>query len=284
MSETQLVTFWSAAGSPGKSTLSLAVATELVEAGKNVLLIDADTYAPAIDVLLGLNDHPAGLAAACRLVAQNRFDIEQLERLSVSFEIGGKTLSIMTGLSSASRWPEVTPEKLSELVQVASQQFEFVILDVAAEIQAQIRSVNSAVDRNSVSRWAIANSDLVVAVAGADPVGVARHLDAMSAVMELQPRGEVLTLVNRLRTSVLGLSAKQQITQTLAGLGQLQVAGFVPDDPAAADAALKASMPMAMSKRSSQARLAIALFTKTRILGEQTALDRRLFRPVAKLS
>jgi len=95
---------------------------------------------------------------------------------------------------------------------------------------------------------------------------------------------EVLTVVNRLRNSVLGMSAKQQIIETLSGLGQLQVAGFIPDDPAAADAALKSSISMSLVRRSSQARLAIALFTKNKILGERNGLDRRLFRPVAKLS
>ena len=283
MESSKLLTFWSAPGSPGRTTLALAVSTELADGGKNVFLIDADTYAPSIDVLLGLNDHPAGLAAACRLVSQERFDLEQLRRLSVSFDIGGKALTIMTGLSSASRWPEVTPEKLSEIVEVASQEFDFIVLDVASSIEPQIKSVNAASDRNSISRWAVSNANQVIVVAGADPVGIARHLDYMCSISELQPKGEVMTLVNRLRTSVLGLSAKQQITQTLAGLGQLQVAGFVPDDPAAADAALKASLPIALSKRSSQARMAVTLFTKTRILGERTALDRRLFRPVAKL-
>lgn len=283
MESSQLLTFWSAAGSPGRTTLALAVATELAEGGKNVFLIDADTYAPAIDVLLGLNDHPAGLAAACRLVSQERFDLEQLRRLSVSFDVGGRALTIMTGLSSASRWPEVAPERLSEIIQVASQEFDFIVLDVASGIEGQIKSVSTSSDRNSISRWAVASANQVIVVAGADPVGIARHLDAMSAISELQPKGEVITLVNRLRTSVLGLSAKQQITQTLAGLGQLQVAGFVPDDPAAADAALKASLPIALSKRSSQARIAVALFTKTKILGERTVLDRRLFRPMAKL-
>jgi Mrp family chromosome partitioning ATPase len=64
----KLVTVWSPMGSPGKSTIALSIASELTDSGKRVFLLDADTYAPCLDVLLGLNDHPAGLAAACRLV------------------------------------------------------------------------------------------------------------------------------------------------------------------------------------------------------------------------
>lgn len=284
MSNIKVIAFWSASGSPGRSTFACAIATELAEVGKKVFLIDADTYAPAIDVLLGLNDHPAGLAAACRLVAQDRFDLEQLQRLSVQLEVSGNALTIMTGLSSANRWAEVTPEKLSQIIQVASQYFDYILLDVASIIEAQTKSPDASIERNAISRWAVVHAHQVLVICGADPVAIARHLTAMNSLAELRPVGEVHTVVNRLRTSVLGLSAKQQITETLSGLGQLQVSGFVPDDPVAADFALKESTSLALSKRSSQARMALSLFTKTKILGERNALDRRLFRPVAKLS
>lgn len=283
----KLITFWSAPGSPGRTTLACAVATELVESGKRVLLIDADTYAPSIDVLLGLNDHPAGLAAACRLVGQQRFDLEQLQRLSVELDLGSKKVTVMTGLSSATRWPEIAPEKLEQIIRTAGAEFDYILLDVAAATEGQILCPQSSVERNSISRWALANSDQVIAISGSEPVAIARHLEAMSALTELRPIGEVLTVVNRLRNSVLGFSAKQQIIQTLSSLGQLQVSGFVPDDPAAADAALKTSTPLAMGKRTSQARMAVSLLTKTKVLGERTPLDRRLFRSaewaVAKL-
>lgn len=263
--------------------MACALATELTELGRRVLLIDADTYAPAIDVFLGLNDHPAGLAAACRLVSQERFDIEQLNRLSMQLEVSGKVLTVMTGLSSASRWPEVTPDKLEQIIELAGSDFDFVILDIASSLESNLRSPDAPIDRNALSRWVLATSSQVVAVCGADPVSIARHLDAMSDLAELRPTGEVLTLVNRLRNSVLGQSAKQQILETLSSLGQLQVAGFVPDDPSAADAALKASISLGLGRRSSQARIAISMFAKAKILGERNALDRRLFRPVAKL-
>ena len=68
-SDAQLISVWSPIGSPGKSTIALSMATELAESGKNVFLLDADTWAPSLDLQLGLTDHPAGLAAACRLVA-----------------------------------------------------------------------------------------------------------------------------------------------------------------------------------------------------------------------
>lgn len=280
----KLITVWSPIGSAGKSTVALSVACELTEAGNRVFLLDADTYAPALDLMLGLNDHPAGLAAACRLVSQDRFDFEQLLRLSTQVAIGNRNLTVMTGLSSESRWPEVSSEKLDDLLMVAGNSFDFIILDVASPLSAGIGMLSSSVERNSVSRWALGFSDLVIAICGADPVSIARYLAGMVQISELSPKGELLTLVNRLRTSVLGPAAKQQISETLAKLGQLSVSGFVPDDPGAADQAIRDAVPIALGRRSSQARLALALFTRTKLLSESTRLEGRLGRKaIAKL-
>ena len=282
--EAQLVSVWSPPGSPGKTTLALSVAAELAESGKRVFLLDADTWAPSLDLQLGLAEHPAGLAAACRLIAQERFDQEQLERLSTPMSVGAGCLTVMTGLSSESRWAEVSAEKIDDLIMVACHNFDFVVLDIGSPISPALVSLASPVERNAVSRWAVTYSDKVIAICGADPVSVARFLTSYSELTELSPKGQVLTLVNRLRTSVLGSSAKQQITQTLARMGQIEVNGFIPDDPAAADAAIKDSVPIALGMRSSQARLAIALFTRTQVLGDRNKLDRRLAkRAIAKL-
>jgi hypothetical protein len=190
----------------------------------------------------------------------------------------------MTGLSSESRWPEVSSEKLDDLLMVAGNSFDFIILDVASPLSAGIGMLSSSVERNSVSRWALGFSDLVIAICGADPVSIARYLAGMVQISELSPKGELLTLVNRLRTSVLGPAAKQQISETLAKLGQLSVSGFVPDDPGAADQAIRDAVPIALGRRSSQARLALALFTRTKLLSESTRLEGRLGRKaIAKL-
>lgn len=282
--EAKLVSVWSPPGSPGKSTIALSIASDLTEAGKRVFLLDADTYAPSLDILLGLNDHPAGLAAACRLVGQERFDFEQLTRLSTPLAIGNGILTVMTGISAESRWAEISSEKLDDLLMVANENFDFLVLDVASPLSAGTGSLASPVDRNSVARWAIGYSDFVIGVCGADPISISRYLTAATLVAELKPKGEFLTLVNRLRTSVLGGSAKQQISESLEKLGQISVSGFIPDDPVAADLAIRECLPISVGKRSSQARLALSLFTRTRLLGERSKLEGRIAkRAMAKL-
>lgn len=284
MVDGQLIAVWSPAGSPGRTTVACSIATELTESGKSVLLIDADTYAPALDVYLGLNDHPAGLAAACRLISQNRFDFAQLRRLSVELKTQSGLLTVMTGLSSAARWPEVSGQQLGNLLDVAKGHFDFILLDVASQLEGDIRLPQFTLERNAVSRWALARAELVIAICGSDPVAIARYLDSSVLLSELKPNGQVLTVVNRLRPSVLGSSAKQQILETLSRLGQIQVSGFIPDDQPAADLAIRGAVPIVLAKRSSQVRQAISLFTKVHILGERNRLDGRLLKkPMAKL-
>ena len=284
MASAKLITFWSSSGSPGKTTLASSVAAELCLQGKKVFLVDADTYSPSLDVLLALNDHPAGLAAACRLVAQQRFDLEQLLRLSVQLDISGNELTIMTGLSSASRWPEISKEKFEKFIEIAQEHFDFVLLDVASEIQANIVDAGLFQERNCITRWALERSDQVLAICGSDPVSISRYLEAGSSLIEIGMSGTLLTIVNRLRLSVLGASAKQQISETLFRLGQVQVAAFVPDDQSAADAAIRASIPLSLGRRGSSARQAISLFVKTQILSDLNKLDRSMQKSrVAKL-
>lgn len=282
MAKAKLITIWSAAGSPGRTTMAVSFAAQLAESGRSVFLVDADTYWPSIDLVLGLGDHPAGLAAACRLVSQQRLDLEQIQRLSTVMAVGAGSITVMTGISGANRWPEISSEKLDDLLMVAGEHFDFVILDVADSLTEGLRMVSSSTERNAVARWAVAYSDQVIGICSADPIGISRYLEACAQLDELKPKGELLTLVNRLRSSVLGSSAKQQITETLARLGQITVSGFIPDDPVAADSAIKASIPLVLGKRSSQARQAIELFCRIHLLGERSKLDGRLAKKVGR--
>lgn len=276
MSPAKLVSVWSAGGAVGKTTLAIAIAAELADSGKKVFLVDGDTYNPSINLTLGIQEHPAGLAAACRLVSQDRFNLDELNRLSVELKCGSGRLTVMTGLSNSNRWPESSSERVDEMITKASDHFDFVILDLASPIEAGISGNHSVGERNAVTRWAISYSDVVISVCGSDPVSIGRYLAALPEISELSPQGESITLINRLRNSVLGLSAKQQIKETLDRLGQVEISGFIPDDPAAADAALRDSLPINLGRRSAQSRSAIALFVKNHLLGARNQLDRRM--------
>jgi MinD-like ATPase involved in chromosome partitioning or flagellar assembly len=241
------------------------------------LLADLDTYSPSLGLMFGITDGPPGLAAACRLVSQGRFDEQQLTRLSSKFEAGAGELSLLAGLSSASRWPEASSEKLSGIISVVEPLFDFVIFDLSSPLEEGVRQVGGALDRNGVTRSLIQGCDKTLAVVGADAISMQRFLSIQTVLAELV--SEPLILVNRLRNSALGANPKQQISDALQRFAGQSVDWFVPNDPDSCDQAALEAVPLAMMKRSSPARQALAQLARLKFMETGNQLQAR----VAKL-
>ena len=268
---------WGPAGSTGKTTVAINLACELAIEGHRVLLIDLDTYSPSIADSLGLVNQPPGLASAARLVGQGRFDLEQVERLSVQYQVGSGHMAVLTGLSNASRWPEISAEKIEGLISVGLEFFDFVVVDVSPPLEPAVRQVGGAIDRNIAARTSLAFCSTSIAVVAADPIGVKRFIDVFEQAAELSK--DLLISVNRLRSSALGAKAKREVEDAVKFFCSRDVAAFIPQDLDACDRSLFEMVPLAMMKRSSPARQAIAQFARLTFLPSEARKGRR----VAKL-
>ena len=268
-SEARVISVWGAPGSPGRSIVAANVACELAVAGAKVLLIDLDTYAPSLAMSFGVTENPVGISAACRLVGQGRLDEAQIERLSTVLEAGKGRLSLLAGISSPARWPEITGEKLVDLLKFSRSLFDYTILDLAAPLEPGVRQIGGAIDRNQATRTALSESDQTLVVIAADPVGVARFLEHQAQLAELA--AHQLFIANRLRTSVLGLGASRQIQDALARAGLAAIEHFIPNDPASCDQAARDGVPLAMMKRSSSARQSIEQLVRLKLQVEVSA-------------
>jgi len=254
------ICIWGPIGSPGKSTFALNLACELALSGRRVLLIDLDTYSASIGTMLGINDPPPGLAAAIRLAGQGRLDADQFARVSVEHSVGKGTLSVLTGLGSDSRWPEVTPQKTRELVEAALESYEYVVLDVASPLETGLKHVGGIVERNVATRTALEISSLTVALFNADQLGIKRFCDAFELLSGIV--GEPILVANRLRQSALGGGAKRQIEEVIGELCKTEINWFIPEDRNSCDRAVLEMVPLAILKRSSAARQVIAQFAR----------------------
>jgi MinD-like ATPase involved in chromosome partitioning or flagellar assembly len=251
---------WGPNGSPGKSTLALNLACELAAVGKRVLLLDLDTHSASLGIMIGINEPGPGVAAAARLVGQGRLDAEQFLRLAVLHQVGKGTLSILTGLGSELRWPELTEEKVRGIISCAEPSYDFVILDVASPLEAGLKHVGGVVDRNVSTRTALEVCSQAIVVFNADQTGVKRLCDSFEQMM-LLARTPIL-VANRFRSSALGSSAKQQIKDALFEICDYDVQWFIPEDRTSCDRAVLDMIPLVMLKRSSGARQAIAQFVR----------------------
>ena len=260
--EPQVIAVTSPHGSTGKTTVAINIALELAAEKFRVLIIDADLDGPSVANYFCLSELPAGLVGAIRIASQNRFDQAQLERLSV--QVPKTSITVLPGVISE-QYLELTKDSLATILETAKASFDFVVVDLGSLKPSQEFDLTSEIVRVS---------DQVVVVALADPIGIFRLLRLEQGLLGLTENPKLV--INRLRNSVIA-QAKTEIKTTLAGLGAIEAAAFLPDDPASVDQATR--LGMVTGARSGSFRSAVGIFTRVSILGRQGALDSR----VAKL-
>ncbi len=260
--EPKIIAVTSPHGSTGKTTVAINIALELASEKYSVLLIDADLEGPSVANYFCLSELPAGLVGALRIASQNRFDQTQLERLSI--KIPKSSITVLPGVISDQPL-ELTIESIQAILDVAKASFDFLVVDLGSLKPKQEFDLTSEVVRIS---------NQVVLVALADPIGIFRLLRVEKYLLSLTEQPKLV--VNRTRNSVIS-QAKSEIKTTLAGLGSIEAAAFLPDDPVHVDQATR--LGILGGGRSGAFRSAVGIFTRVAILDRPGALDAR----VAKL-
>ncbi len=236
-------------GSTGKSSIALNLAYEFAELGKNTLLIDLDTHSPSIAQLMSITEPSAALAGCARLIRQSRFDREHLNRLSVNIKHRRANFRLLAGLSSPRRWGEISPETVTQLLNLARYEFELVILDLSSDIEDNLTSNTQPISRNSATRAALKASDFAITIVNRSTLSLSRYLNDFAELQEIQPNR--LLLLNRSESN-------QKIATTLKALTKESIFATIPDDPTSFELAESEHLPLALARRKSPARNAIA--------------------------
>lgn len=262
-----IIAVWGPDGAPGRTSLAIALAAELADApadrsagrGATIALADADTHAAAIAPTLGLLDEAPGFAAACRLAGSGTLDRAQFERISQPHRAGRGDIQVLTGLGRASRWPELTAERVAGVLSAARDWADATVVDIAASFEhdEELMTDLNAPRRNAATIEVLRSADLVVAVGAADPIGLSRFLRAHAELAELVEPDRIITVINKLRASAIGLNAAAQVRQTLARFGGIEAPVLLPWDPTAFDAALLSGRALLDAAPRSAARSAV---------------------------
>ena len=180
----RVIAVWGPTGSPGRTTVATNLAREAALAGVDTLLVDADTYGPAVTQLLGVVDEAPGLVAASRAQARDTLDDETLASLTTVVAPG---LRVLSGIGAANRWAELRAESLPGLWDRLSAHAELVIIDAGfcLEEDEELSYDTLAPRRNAATATAVTRADRVLAVVGADPVHVTRLLRERERLTEL---------------------------------------------------------------------------------------------------
>lgn len=233
------VAVWGPPGAPGRTMVATSLATALAARGQPTLLVDADTTAASVALVLGLLDESAGVAAACRAASQGRMSPDALVALAPATAAG---LRVLTGLPRAARWPEVGATSLATVLRTAALAHDWVVVDCAAGVEQdeELSYDTSAPRRHAATLTALEQADEVLVVGAGDPVGLQRLVRALADLRETFPAATVRVVVTQVRASAVGPSPGAQVRSTLARYAGVVDPVLLPDDRPAHDAALLA--------------------------------------------
>ncbi|MDQ0735530.1 AAA family ATPase [Arthrobacter agilis] len=278
--EGRIMAVWGPAGSPGRTTVAINIAAELAVAGTSVLLVDADTYGASIGASLGLLDESAGLAQACRLADQGGFSSSILGRIAVSVAIKGRRLQVLTGITRPDRWPELRPAALAQVLDAARSLADVTVVDCGFCLEAdeELSFDTLAPRRNGAALRCLELADSVIAVGGADTIGVPRLVKALTELADAVPTAAPRVVFNRVRAAAVGRAPEAQLREAWERFGpSAGIAAFLPVDHAAADRALLAGTALLETAPASALRIAIAE------LAEVPVAEGRRRRPFRRL-
>jgi MinD-like ATPase involved in chromosome partitioning or flagellar assembly len=239
----RIIAVWGPAGAPGRTTVAANMAGELAAEGKEVILVDADSYGASIAAVLGLLDESAGLAQACRLADQGLLDREALEKVAAPVATKWGTFRVLTGITRADRWTELRASALALVLERARQIADVVVVDAGFCLEAdeELSFDTMAPRRNAATLRSLELADTVFAVGAADPVGVPRLVRGLAELEEAVPQASPIVVMNRVRASSVGRGPERQLREAWERFGPAsELKGFLPHDAAAADAALLA--------------------------------------------
>ncbi|GAB4095701.1 P-loop NTPase [Brachybacterium horti] len=247
----RVVVVWGPAGAPGRSTLALNLAAEAARAGRDTVLVDADTYGPALGQLLGVLDEAPGIVAACRAFDRDTLDSRTLDAL---LPVVQPRLRLLSGIGVPSRWAELGRSSLDGLWRALSRRGELVIVDVAAPLEEdeELSYDTAAPQRNWASLTAIQRADAVIATATADPVSLTRLLRENDRLRDLGVR-ELHVVVNRMGSPVPG----DRVKELLGTRMPMTSLHLLPDDPGACRTAVWDGALLAESSPRSPLRRAL---------------------------
>ena len=268
----RVVAVWGPTGAPGRTTLAVSLAALAASEGKQVLLIDADTWGGSIGQVLGLVDEAPGIAAAARLSEQGMLDVPRLSRVSPEVAPG---LRVLTGLPRPDRWHEVRAAAMADVLAVATRLAQVVIVDCgfAIEDDEELSYDTAAPRRNATTLASLAAADELVVVGSADPVGLQRLVRAVQDVVEhadVTPR----VVVNKTRRSACGPDPERTITELLGRFAGLDVVHCLPWAPDETDRALWEGRSLSEVAGDGQLVTAIRAFAGGWLLTQESAVRR----------
>jgi len=201
----EVIAVASGKGGTGKTSVCAGIAAALAELGCSVLCIDCDIGLRNLDISLGIADGALSFLDLCR----GDYSLDQ-----AAVHPDYETLRFLTAPVNCG--PEhIDPAAFSDLVLAARKEFDYVLLDAPAGVDAGLRLTAAPADR-------------ILLVTGADKAAV-RDAGRTGQVLELLGKDRVRLIINRVRPKMIA-SMALNLDDVMDEAG-LPLLGIVPEDP-----------------------------------------------------
>jgi Flp pilus assembly CpaE family ATPase len=253
----RVVAVWGPTGAPGRTTVAVGLADEAARLQVPALLVDADVYGGVVAQVLGLLDESPGIAAAARQAAAGTLDLSALARLAWAVT---PHLRVLTGLARADRWPELRPQAVGVVLEVARRLAALTVVDCGFSLEEdeELSFDTAAPRRNGATLTVLEAADEVLCVSGADPVALQRTVRALAELREVLPAVEPVVVVNQVRRGPVPGNPREEIATALSRFAGHPVRAFLPADRKATDAALATGRTLAEVAATSPLRVALS--------------------------
>ena len=202
----EVVAVLSGKGGTGKTSVCAGLATALAEAGKRILCVDCDVGLRNLDISLGMTE---GEALSFLDVAGGNYPLSGAARHPLYSGILFLTAPMNCPVE------DIDTEAFRAMLRQARREFDIVLLDAPAGVDAGFRLVSAAADR-------------FLLVTGFGPASV-RDAARVGELLELRGKTDVRLIVNRVDRELLS-TVRTTIDDVMDNAG-LPLAGIVPEDP-----------------------------------------------------
>lgn len=192
-------------GGTGKTSVCAGIATALAEAGHRVLCIDCDVGLRNLDISLGMTD-----CGNLSFLDVSEFDYPLSSAPTHSLY---PTLSFLTAPMNRAV-ERINVDAFVSMLRQARTDFDYILLDAPAGVDAGFRLVSAAADR-------------FLLVTGAGPAAV-RDAARVGEILELEGKTGIRLVVNRVDRSMLN-TVKMTIDDVMDTAG-LPLAGIILED------------------------------------------------------
>ena len=201
----ELIAIASGKGGTGKTSVSAGLATALAAAGRRVLCIDCDVGLRNLDISLGLSQTASlSFLEVCR----EGCDLSLATVHPLFPGLSFLTAPMNTAIT------DIDPKEFAELIHQARQQFDYIILDSPAGVDAGFRLATAFADR-------------ILLVTGPSPAAI-RDAGRTGEVLELMGKTNVRIIVNRINRKI--ASAMELTVDDVMDEAGLPLLGVIPED------------------------------------------------------